>query len=87
MTHTSITAKVNIYVVLEILMKKVIFSLFALFCGVNTFAFGPSSLPDTGDWPVLLSWVLYALVVMLAFVMLGKFAKKAIKRHRQKHGK
>lgn len=87
MTHTSITAKVNIYVVLEILMKKVTFSLFALLCGVNTFAFGPSSLPDTGDWPVLLSWVLYALVVMLAFVMLGKFAKKAIKRHRQKHGK
>lgn len=68
-------------------MKKVTFSLSALFCAVSAFALGPSSLPDTGDWPVLLSWVLYALVVMLAFVMLGKFAKKAIKRHRQKHGK
>jgi len=68
-------------------MKYAILSVSSLFLAASAFAFGPSSLPDTGDWAGIFSWVLYALVVMIGLVVLGKLTNKAIKRHRSKHTK
>jgi len=84
LTHTSITAKVNIEVRFGDIMKHAFLSTLFLSLPVFCLGFGPSSVPVSGDWGGILSWVLFALLVMIAFVVLGKFTKKAIRRHRSK---